>query len=165
MKAKTKGTQGDVALKLDISKAYDRINWDYLREIMLKMGFTSRWVQWMMLCVETVDYTILVNGMQVGPIVPSRGLRQGDPLSPYLFILCAEGLSALIQDAEGRSDISGTRICNGAPIVSHLLFADDCFLFFKAQESEAMHMKNILATYEAASGQLINLEKSEMFCS
>ena len=165
MKAKTKGTQGDVALKLDISKAYDRIDWDYLREIMLKMGFTSRWVQWMMLCVETVDYTVLVNGTQVGPIVPRRGLRQGDPLPPYLFILCAEGLSALIRDAEGRSDISGTRICNGTPIVSHLLFADDCFLFFKAQESEAMHMKNILATYEAASGQSINLLKSEMFCS
>lgn len=165
MKSKTRGKQGEVALKLDISKAYDRLDWDYLRDIQNTMGFSQKWISWIMLCVETVDYSVILNGSMIGPVVPGRGLRQGDPLSPYLFILCAEGLSALIRKAEGRGDIHGIKICRNAPIVSHLLFADDCFLFFRAEESEAMIMKEILSTYENASGQSINLQKSEIFYS
>jgi hypothetical protein len=101
----------------------------------------------------------------VRPIIPGRGLRQGDPLSSYLFIICAEGLSSLIRDAEERDVIPGTIICRGAPPVSHLLFVDDCFLFFKAEESQAHIIKNILNIYEAASGQVISLPKSEVFYS
>jgi hypothetical protein len=165
MKSKLRGKSGDVALKLDISKAYDKIDWDYLCGIMAKMGFCSQWIKWIMMCVETTDYSILVNANVAGPITPSRGLQQGDPLSPYLFIICAEGLSALIRQAEARGDIHSVKICQNAPIVSHLLFADDCFLFFRANIAEAEVMKNILATYEAASGQSINFQKSEFFCS
>jgi hypothetical protein len=79
--------------------------------------------------------------------------------------LCAEGLSSLIRDAEERRLISGVRICRGAPSVSHLLFADDCFLFFNAEESQAQVMKSILTIYEKASGQAISLPKSEIYCS
>ncbi|WJX93691.1 hypothetical protein P8452_75185 [Trifolium repens] len=165
MKTKTKGKAGDVALKLNISKAYDRIEWNYLRGIMLKMGFSNQWVNWIMLCVETVDYSVLVNGNVTESIKPSRGLRQGDPLSPYLFIICAEGLSALIRSTEARCDLHGVKICRNAPIVSHLLFADDCFLFFRANSNEAETMKSILTTYEKASGQAVNFQKSEIFCS
>jgi hypothetical protein len=165
MKSKTRGKMGNVALKLDISKAYDRIDWDYLKDVMVKMGFNQQWIHWIMMCVESVDYSVIVNEEMVGPIIPGRGLRQGDPLSPYLFIICAEGLSALIRQAEARGDIHGTKICRNAPIISHLLFADDCFLFFRADEHEAQTMKDILATYEAASGQAISLPKSEIFCS
>ncbi|CAJ2636059.1 unnamed protein product [Trifolium pratense] len=140
MKSKTKGKKGEVALKLDISKAYDRIDWEYLKDIMAKMGFSQQWIGWIMLCVETVDYSIIVNGNMVGPVVPGRGLRQGDPLSPYLFIICAEGLSALIRQAENRGDLHAT-------------------------VHEAIVLKNILSVYEAASGQTINLQKSEFYCS
>jgi hypothetical protein len=135
---------GDAVLKLDISKAYDRIEWDYLRGVMQKMSFCTQWITWIMMCVETVDYSILVNNNTTKPITPSRGLRQGDTLSPYLFIICAEELSCLIKQAEARGEIHGVKICRNAPIVSHLLFADDCFLFFTASNAEAEVMKNIL---------------------
>lgn len=129
---------------------------------MSKMGFHDRWIHWMGMCVESVDYYVLVNGEQVGPIIPGRGLRQGDPLSPYLFIICAEGLSALIRDAESRGELNGQKIiCRKAPSVSHILFVDDCFLFFKADENQTNVMKNILTTYETTSGQAISLPKKK----
>jgi len=165
MKTKTKGKEKSVALKLDISKAYDRIDWAYLRDVMSKMGFSEKWIKWIMMCVETVDYSVILNRGMVGPIIPALGLRQGDPLSPYLFILCAEGLSALIRNAENRGDLQGVRICRIAPRVSHLLFVDDCFLFFQAKEHQANIMKQILNQYEEASGQAISLPKSEIFYS
>jgi len=99
----------------------------------------------------------------VGPIIPGRGLQQGDMLSPYLFILCAEGLSALIQNAENRGDLQGVCVCRRAPRVSHLLFDDHCFLFFQEEENQANVMKQILTRYEAALGQAISLPKSEIF--
>ena len=117
------------------------------------------------MCVESVDYSVLVNGEQVGPIIPGRGLQKGDPLSQYLFTICVEGLSALIRDAEFRRELTGTIICRRAPSVSHFLFADDCFLFFKADENQTNVMKNIMTTYETASSQAISLPKSEIFCS
>ncbi|WJX25744.1 hypothetical protein P8452_14757 [Trifolium repens] len=165
MRTKTTGKVGCVALKLDISKAYDRMSWEYLRAVLTRMGFNNKWVHWMAMCVESLDYSILVNGEKVCPVIPGRGLRQGDPLSPYLFILCAEGLSSLISRAEATGDLTGTAVCRGAPRVTHLLFADDCFLFFKACDMQAQNMKTILSTYEAASGQSISLPKSEVYYS
>ena len=96
-----------VTLKLVIIKAYDHIDWLYLKEVMIKMGFAGRWIRWIMMCVKTVDYSVIVNNKSVGPIFPSRGLRQGGPLSPYLFILCVESLSAFIRKVERRGDIHG----------------------------------------------------------
>ncbi|KAH9754586.1 reverse transcriptase domain-containing protein [Citrus sinensis] len=115
-----------------------------------------------MLCVSTVSYRVIRNGIEVGPIVPSRGLRQGDSLSPYLFIICAEGLSSLIRNRERAGFIHGVKVARSAPAVSHLFFADDCFLFFKAHHNEARIMKSLLAVYGAASGQKVNLNKSSI---
>lgn len=120
MKCKTAGRNGDVALKTDISKAYDKVDWSYLRGMMLKLGFHTTWVNWIMMCVESVHYMVQVNYDQVGPITPSRGLRQGDPLSPYLYIICTEGLTALIRQAERRGDLHGVKICRGR--LSSLIF-------------------------------------------
>jgi len=126
---------------------------------MTKMGFSDQWVKWIMMCVETVDYFVLVNGNVTSQIIPGRGLRQGDPLSPYLFIICAEGLYALIRKAEVRGEINGVKICNNTPIISQLLFVDDCFLFFRANVDQASKMRAILSTYERVSGQKVNLQK------
>lgn len=95
-----------------------------------KTGFNSVWINWMCMCATNVKYHILVNDERVGPVIPGRGLRQGDPLSPYLFILCAGGMTSLIKQAERNNILHGIKVCCIAPAISHLLFADDIFLFF-----------------------------------
>lgn len=99
----------------------------------------------------------------MGPIHPSRGLRQGDPLSPYLFIICVEGLSALLRKYELNKWVHGIKVCRKAPMVTHMLFADDSYLFCKADSSEAMKMVELLSVYERASGQQVNKDKSSIF--
>ena len=162
LKRKRQGKTGIAALKIDMSKAYDRIEWGFLKAMMLKLGFAARWVELILLCVSTVTYKVLQGNKEVGPIVPSRGLRQGDPLSSYLFIICAEGLSSLLRKQARAGLMHGVRVARGAPIVTHLFFADDCFLFFHANEQEARIIKQSLASYGAASGQVVNYNKSSI---
>ena len=93
------------------------------------MGFHGKWINLIMSCITTVTYSILINGVAHECIVPLRGFHLGDLLSPYLFLLCADGFSSLINDAARNNTLSGVSICRGCPMVTHLFFADDNLLF------------------------------------
>ena len=159
------GKSGFLALKLDMSKAYNRVEWSFLKTLMLKMGFHVNWVNLMMMCITTVSYSLLINGEPFGKITPSRGIRQGDPISPYLFLLCSEGLHALIENAAQAGLIRGISICRNGPRLTHLFFADDSLIFCRASIQECIHIQSILSEYEAASGQKLNREKTTLFFS
>ncbi|MDV3143357.1 MAG: reverse transcriptase family protein [Sweet potato little leaf phytoplasma] len=152
------------ALKLDISKAYDRVEWIYLENIMLKLGFNKSWVDLIMKCISTAEFSCLINGEKKGRFHSSRGLRQGDPLSPYLFLIVTEGPSHLISRANNRGSILGF-VCNNGPTISHLLFADDSLTFCRAEENELVTLKDLLNVFESVSGEAINYSKSAILFS
>ena len=129
------------------------------------MGFHERWINLTIVCVKTVMYSTLVNGEPRGLIHPSKGIRQGDPLSPFLFLLCTEGLNGLIKQVEVNGDIHGFSLCRKGPKLSHLLFVDDGLLFCRAMTVECVKVLNILEAYEGDSGQKVNKSKMTLFCS
>lgn len=118
-----------------------------------------------MSCVTPPSFSILINGKPYGLIHPSRGILQGDLLSLYLFLLCAEGFTSLLQKAELEGVIHGVSICRQAPRISHLLFADDSLLFCQAIDKETRVVLEISKLYTEASGQCINMDKSSIYFS
>ena len=150
-------------MKLDICKAYDCVEWNFLQGIMIKLGFPNKWIQWVMGCVTTPSFSILINGKKYDNIRPSRGIWQGDPLSPYLFLLCAKGFTSLLEKAELDGRIRGASICRRAPKISNLMFADDSISFCRATSGEVGVINEVLQTYANASGQCSNMEKSSIY--
>ena len=159
------GKKNYMATKLDMSKAYDRMEWPYLESVMRRLGFIEKWITLLMLSVKTVSYSILVNGKPKGMIKPSRGIYQGDPLSPFLFLLCTEGSHGLINKAATQGDIKGYSLCRNSPRLTHLLFADDSLLFCSATIQKCQQIINILEIYGKCLGQQINRNKTTIFFS
>ncbi|XP_057793069.1 uncharacterized protein LOC131009675 [Salvia miltiorrhiza] len=155
-KAKTRGV---FALKLDMEKAYDRVEWCFLESMLSHLGFHASFVALIMRCVSTVSFCVLLNGFPGSSFDPSRGLHQGDPLSPFLFLVCAEALSGLLRRAETGNLLHGASLCRNSPRVSHLLFADDCIIFGRSNCEEVKVVGEILKDYESVSGQKVNLTK------
>jgi hypothetical protein len=162
---KKHGKKGLCAVKLDMHKAYDRVEWGFLEKIMMKMGFDQRWITLIITCVKSVKYKVRVNSMETEIFTPTRGLRQGDPLSPYLFHSVVEGLSSLLKGAESRGELHGVRVCRNAPVISHLLFADDSLILMQANKENAEKLESLLDRYCANLGQKISDAKSNIFFS
>ncbi|KAK2415590.1 hypothetical protein QL285_038058 [Trifolium repens] len=154
--------KGFVGIKLDMAKAYDRLEWSFIENTLNTMGFPSNMVHTIMKCVTSVSFSILVNGEPSQYFAPQRGIRQGDPLSPYLFILCADVFSSMLTNKQDQSLINEISIAQNAPKVSHLFFADDSLIFCQANKEEVVQLKSVFDEYERISGQKINLGKSEM---
>jgi hypothetical protein len=158
------GSNDFSALKLDLSKAYDRVDWMYLEGVLRKLGFSEKWISWVMLCVSSVRYQIKVNGELSDFVIPTRGLRQGDPLSPYLFLFVAEGLTICMQDAISKGNLEEFKICRRAPGISHL-FADDSLLFVQNNIQQAQEVKRVIQRFELGTGQLISPTKCSIMFS
>ena len=165
MKSKRQGNTAHMALKFNMSNAYDKVEWDYLKDLMLKIGFHHKWVDLIMAGVSSVSYSVLVNGAPSGFIKPSRGICQRDPLSPYLFLLCTKGFSVLLRNVAHHRDLHVVICSQNGPSITYLLFADDSLLFCNGSLSECHIIKEILQAYELASRQKINNDKSSIFFS
>ena len=160
IKKRKKGTLYVGVMKIDLSKAYDGIRWDFVTAVLTKMKFPPIWINWIQECLSTSMFSILVNGEPTKFFKPEIGLRQGDPLSSYLFILCMEVLSTNLIAAQAREDHSWYKIVRSAPSLSHLFFADDALFFFKAIPRVCWKLKEILSDFCEKSGEMINFEKS-----
>ncbi|KAK6131702.1 hypothetical protein DH2020_034499 [Rehmannia glutinosa] len=162
---RTSGKQGLMSIKLDMSKAFDRIEWPFAIAALQALGFPPPFIDLIRICIYTPTFSFLLNGSQFGSVKPHRGIRQGDPISPYIFIICAEVFSCILQDLQAAGKIHGIRINKHAPSVSHLFFADDTLLFGRATIEEATHLKFAINLFEQASGQRINFDKSGILFS
>ena len=153
------------AYKMDLSKAYDRVDWSFLEGLLCKMGFDKSWVDKVMSCVRSVKYKVQINDTLTEEFSPSRGLRQGDPLSPYLFLFVAESFSKLIKEAVLNQDLRDLKICRSSPGISHLLFTDDSIMFFQVNRQQATMVKKLISVYESSSGQLLSPSKCSILFS
>ncbi|GKU90798.1 hypothetical protein SLEP1_g4749 [Rubroshorea leprosula] len=148
--------------KIDFEKAYDKVSWSFLDHMMQKMGFCEKWRLWIQECLRSSLVSILVNGSPSRQFKVTRGLRQGDPLSPFLFLIIAEGLNGLVSEAVKNGKLEGVEVGNKSFSISHLQYADDTILFGKATEENVWAMKGILRAFELFSGLKINFNKSQL---
>jgi len=128
---------------LDLEKAYDHANWEFLLYLLERSGFGEKWSAWIAFCISTVCYLVLINGAPSRFFSSSRGLRQGDPLSPLLFLLVMEALSKMMSATVDRDLLEGFTVGSrnvAELVVSHLLFADDTLIFC---EANGEHLRNL----------------------
>ncbi|RVW15777.1 LINE-1 retrotransposable element ORF2 protein [Vitis vinifera] len=153
------GEEG-IVFKIDFEKAYDHVDWGFLDHVLQRKGFSQKWRSWIRGCLSSSSFAILVNGNAKGWVKASRGLRQGDPLSPFLFTLVADVLSRMLFRAEETGLTEGFSVGRDRTRVSLLQFADDTIFFSKASMEHLQNLKIILLVFGQVSGLKINLEKS-----
>ncbi|KAL3825541.1 hypothetical protein ACJIZ3_021570 [Penstemon smallii] len=144
-----KGKKGFLAIKVDLSKAYDRVEWKLLLHILHCLGFCEKFVSWIKQCISSCNFSFLING-----------IRQGDPLSPYLFIIYTELLSRLLVKEESIGSFRGIKIARTCPLISHLLYADDLIIYCRANLDDVHSVFKILEKFSTWSGQIVNTGKS-----
>ncbi|KAF7841337.1 ribonuclease H [Senna tora] len=154
--------QGWATMKVDLNKAYDKISWKFLRDVLNYMNFPPLWQQILMECVSTVSMNIKINGESTNWFSPTAGLRQGDPLSPYLYVLCANVLSHHLSIAQEKKKIRGIKIGRETPTINHLMYADDILLFFKADKKTSEEVGRLFQKFGEMTGLWMNHQKTEI---
>jgi hypothetical protein len=149
--------------KVDFEKAYDTKDWGYLDEVMILIGFSTLWWKWIKECIGTTSASVLVNGSLTVEFPLERGLRQGDPLSPFLFLLAAEGFHVLMESLAINNLFSGYQIGRSEPVVvSHLQFVDDTLILGEKSWANVRVMRVVLLLFESLSGLKVNFSKSQL---
>lgn len=159
------GTLGLMALKIDMAKAYDRVEWSLLLHILKLHGFSDEFINLIYQCISSPTFSFLINGSPFGMIKSSRGLRQGDPLSPGLFVIFLDLLARLLCKVEANGDLHGIKISRGSPPISNLIFVDDLTVFCRVNMNEADVLLECLNKYRTWSGLAINCQKSSIHFS
>ena len=154
-----------MGLKLDITKAFDTIEWGFLFQVLKNFGFSSQFISWVSTLLHSPHLSILVNGTLRGFFSCNIGVRQGDPLSPLLFCLAEEALSRDILNLREQGSVRGISSPRPSSSSSHALYADDIFIFVCGDYNSLSNLKGFLESYSRDSGQVINKAKSWFFIS
>ncbi|KAJ0533271.1 putative RNA-directed DNA polymerase [Helianthus annuus] len=149
--------------KVGIHKAYDSLNWEFLHSIMVQMKFPPRWCMWIMVILRSSRASVLVNGSPTLELNCTHGLRQGDPLSPFLFLMAMEALTGIMHKASSSGLFQGIKCSTNGPILTHLLYADDVVFLGKWSVENAKNLRRILRCFFLTSGLKVNLGKSNIF--
>jgi hypothetical protein len=149
-------------IKLDLSKSFDRISCQYMHSLLESFGFDSHWVHWIMRLTSSSFFSILFNGVPSKPFSPTRGILQGDPLYPFLFVLMAEGLGRYLKTSVLEGYLKGLPLHNIQPTPSHIHFVDDTLLLNTPTTQEAIKLNSILTDFVDALGIALNLEKYKL---
>ena len=153
-----------IICNLDIEKAYDHANWSFVLAILEKMRSSAKWLKWIEWCISIVLFFVLVNGTPLGFFQISRGLRQANPLSPYLFILAMKTLSCILFKAKEGRFIDGFLVKgrdNVGMKIFHLLFVDDTLILYNSCKKKLEHLNLVFMWFAAILRLKINLERSE----
>ena len=160
-----KGKMGFMTIKVDLEKAYGRLEWNFIHKVLRAFHFPHHLVNLIMSCISTTSISILVNGESLESFNPSRGIRQGNPISPYILILCMEYLGSLIEKECMDGDWFPIKASRGNLEISHLFFADDLILFAKASEECNVVIRDVLDRFCAESGQKVSFDNSRIYFS
>ena len=160
-----KRNESGLQCKLDLGKAYDHLNWDFLLQVMQKMGFGEKWTRWIKWCISTMTFLVLINDTPSRFFHNSRGLRQGHSFSPYLFMIGMEALSFFIKRAVSGGFLTGCKVKErgGEGVqITHFLYANDMLIFYEASKDQLAYLSWLLIWFETIIGLRINLDKSEI---
>ncbi|XP_068483176.1 uncharacterized protein [Phaseolus vulgaris] len=149
-----------IFFKVDYEKAFDSVSWDFIYYMLERLGFCAQWIRWIKCCLESASVSVLVNGSPTREFLPRKGLRQGDPLAPFLFLIVAEELAGVSRMAEEKQLIDSLEVGKPKVKVNMLQFADDTLFFYEANTKSVFNIKAILLCFELAFGLKVNFLKS-----
>ena len=157
-----RGNREGLVFKIDFEKAYDNVSWDFLDFVLQNKNFGSKWRGWIRGCLSSVSFSVMINGRPRGKFKGFKGLRQGDPLSPFLFTLVADGLSRLMEKATESGFVKGWQVGRDNVLLSHLQFADDTLFFLEHEGSSFKNLLTVVGLFCTVSGLKINMAKSTL---